>query len=46
MLVKADTREPVMFGIVLALLLGYRLLNKYLPRWTERRPARAQASRV
>jgi sulfoxide reductase heme-binding subunit YedZ len=45
MLVKADTREPILFGLVLALLLGYRLLNKYLPRWTERMPARAQSSR-
>jgi sulfoxide reductase heme-binding subunit YedZ len=45
MLVKADTREPILFGLVLALLLGYRLLNKYLPRWTERVPARAQSSR-
>jgi sulfoxide reductase heme-binding subunit YedZ len=46
MLVKADTREPVMFGLALALLLGYRLLNKYLPRWTERTPARAHSSRA
>ena len=45
MLVKADTREPVMFGLALALLLSYRLANKYLPRWTERKPVRAQTSR-
>jgi DMSO/TMAO reductase YedYZ heme-binding membrane subunit len=45
MLVKADTREPLMFGLVLALLLGYRLANKYLPQWTQRTPARAQSSR-
>ncbi|HXG92944.1 MAG TPA: protein-methionine-sulfoxide reductase heme-binding subunit MsrQ [Blastocatellia bacterium] len=43
MLVKADTREPVAFGIALALLLGYRIVNKYFPRWTQRQPARAQA---
>jgi methionine sulfoxide reductase heme-binding subunit len=43
MLVKADTREPLLFGLALALLLGYRLINKYLPRRTERAPARAQA---
>ncbi|HKP85306.1 MAG TPA: protein-methionine-sulfoxide reductase heme-binding subunit MsrQ [Blastocatellia bacterium] len=43
MLVKADTREPVMFGVALALLLAYRILNKYLPRYTERPPARAHA---
>lgn len=45
MLVKADTREPLMFGFVLVLLLSYRLINKYLPRWTERLPARAHSSR-
>ena len=43
MLVKADTRQPLMFGLVLVVLLGYRLLNKFLPRLTERTPARAQA---
>jgi sulfoxide reductase heme-binding subunit YedZ len=41
MLVKADTREPLAFGLVLALLLAYRLLNKLVPAWTERTPARA-----
>jgi sulfoxide reductase heme-binding subunit YedZ len=45
MLVKADTRDPLLFGLALALLLGYRLVNKYLPRWTERMPARARAVR-
>jgi sulfoxide reductase heme-binding subunit YedZ len=30
-LVKADTREPIVFGVVLALLLLYRLLSKYVP---------------
>jgi sulfoxide reductase heme-binding subunit YedZ len=45
MLVKADTREPILFGVVLALLLGYRLINKSLPRYTQRMPARAQSSR-
>lgn len=43
MLVKADTREPILFGAVLALVLAYRIANKYLPRYTERTPARAQA---
>jgi sulfoxide reductase heme-binding subunit YedZ len=43
MLVKADTREPLMFAAALGLLLGYRVLNKYLPGWTQRTPARAQA---
>jgi sulfoxide reductase heme-binding subunit YedZ len=43
MLVKADTREPLMFGAALALLLIYRMLNKLLPRYTERSPARPQA---
>jgi sulfoxide reductase heme-binding subunit YedZ len=43
MLVKADTREPVLFGIALLVLLGYRLLNRYLPEATERRPARSKS---
>lgn len=42
MLVKADTREPILFGVVVAVLLGYRVLNKYLPHMTERTPSRAQ----
>jgi len=41
MLVKADTREPVLFGIAVAAVLGYRILNKFMPRLTERKPARA-----
>lgn len=35
MLVKADTRKPLLFGVILALLLGYRLLasrQKQQPR--------------
>lgn len=40
LLVKADTRIPVSFGIVLALLLGYRILNKFFPSATQRIPAR------
>ena len=39
MLVKADTREPLMFAAALVLLLIYRILNKYLPRYTQRAPA-------
>jgi sulfoxide reductase heme-binding subunit YedZ len=31
LLVKADTRQPLAFAAVVALLLGYRLINKYLP---------------
>jgi len=30
-LVKADTREPIIFGVVIALLLLYRPLSKYIP---------------
>jgi sulfoxide reductase heme-binding subunit YedZ len=41
MLVKADTREPIMFGIAVTAVLGYRILNKFMPRLTERKPARA-----
>lgn len=40
MLVKADTREPILFGVALALLLAYRILNRYLPRYTQRTPPR------
>jgi sulfoxide reductase heme-binding subunit YedZ len=41
LLVKADTRLPLAFAGVLAAFLGYRVLNKALPRFTERAPARA-----
>src|SRR5215831_14251903 len=40
LLVKADTRIPVCFGIAIAILLGYRLLNRFFPSWTQRIPAR------
>lgn len=40
LLVKADTRKPVAFGVVLGVLVGYRLLNHFFPRLTERRPSR------
>jgi sulfoxide reductase heme-binding subunit YedZ len=43
MLVKADTREPIAFGLVLGLLLIYRVANRIFPRLTERNPARAPA---
>jgi methionine sulfoxide reductase heme-binding subunit len=43
MLVKADTREPVAFGFVLAALLIYRVVNKFFPRATEKSHARARA---
>lgn len=36
MLVKADTRIPAGFAAVLALLLGYRVLNRWFPAYTER----------
>ncbi len=41
LLVKADTRPPLAFAAALAVLLGYRVLNRFLPRYTERKPARA-----
>ena len=41
MLVKADTRLPLAFAGVLAVLLGYRILNKVWPGYTERKPLRA-----
>ena len=43
MLVKADTRLPVTFGVVLAILLLYRLINKHMPHLTERPPIRTEA---
>ena len=42
MLVKADTREPILFGVAVAALLSYRLLNKFLPHLTQRTASRAQ----
>jgi sulfoxide reductase heme-binding subunit YedZ len=42
MLVKADTREPLLFGLVLVILLAFRIANKYLPEVTERRPAKSR----
>lgn len=43
LLVKADVRIPLAFGVVLAVLLGYRVLNKFFPQWTQRKPARSSA---
>lgn len=40
LLVKADTRIPLAFGAVLAILFGYRLLNKFFPSYTQRKPHR------
>ncbi len=40
LLVKADTRIPLAFGWTLLFLLGYRVLNRYLPELTEKRPGR------
>jgi sulfoxide reductase heme-binding subunit YedZ len=40
LLVKADTSIPVAFAIVLALLLAYRIANRYFPTPTQRIPAR------
>jgi sulfoxide reductase heme-binding subunit YedZ len=45
LLVKADTRIPIGFGIAIAILLGYRLLNKFFPSWTQRIPAKSIASK-
>jgi sulfoxide reductase heme-binding subunit YedZ len=46
MLVKADTREPLLFAAALTLLLLYRVVNKYLPRYTERKPVRPPSRRA
>ena len=45
LLVKADTRIPITFAIVLAIFLGYRALNKYFPSITERAPVRRSVAR-
>ena len=45
LLVKADTRKPIAFGVVLVLLLGYRLLNRFYPSLTERRPSKPSMAR-
>ena len=42
MLVKADTREPILFGVAVAVVMLYRILNKFFPKWTQRTPSRAQ----
>jgi sulfoxide reductase heme-binding subunit YedZ len=42
LLIKADTKIPLTFAAVLSLLLGYRLLNKFNPRLTERTPTRTK----
>jgi methionine sulfoxide reductase heme-binding subunit len=42
-LVKADITKPLAFAIVLGMLLAYRVANKYLPDWTQRKPARVAA---
>jgi methionine sulfoxide reductase heme-binding subunit len=39
--VKTDTRIPLIFGALLGVLLLYRLVNKYAPHLTQRKPARA-----
>ena len=41
---KTDVRVPLIFGVVLAVFLLYRVVNKYLPGMTERRPARAPSN--
>lgn len=41
LLVKADVRIPLGFGIVLGLLLCYRIINKFFPSYTQRSTRRA-----
>lgn len=43
LLVKADLTKPAAFGVALAVLLLYRIVNKYFPRLTERKPVRARS---
>jgi sulfoxide reductase heme-binding subunit YedZ len=42
MLVKADTREPILFGVVVGMLLAFRLLNRVVPHLTQRNASRRQ----
>jgi DMSO/TMAO reductase YedYZ heme-binding membrane subunit len=42
LLVKADIRKPLAFGVTLALLLAFRIANRYFPAWTERPLARSK----
>ena len=44
MLVKADTRLPWAFAGALGVFLAYRVLNRLLPQFTERKPARKPAA--
>jgi methionine sulfoxide reductase heme-binding subunit len=44
-LVKADTREPIIFGVVLALLLLYRPLGKYIPGFGQQARSAERPSR-
>ncbi len=43
LLVKIDVRLPLIFAAVLAVLLAYRVLNKFFPSTTEQRPKRQSA---
>jgi sulfoxide reductase heme-binding subunit YedZ len=40
LLVKADTRLPLAFAGALSVFLAYRILNHFLPQYTERKPVR------
>ena len=42
MLVKADHRLPLAFAGALGVLLAYRVLNSYLPGYTEHKPVRTR----
>lgn len=44
-LVKADIRIPIAFGIVLAVFLLYRVVDKYFPQYVERAKPRAKPVR-
>jgi hypothetical protein len=45
MLVKADTREPILFSVVVAVLLSYPLVNKF-PQLTQRTPRAQRVNRL
>ena len=44
MLVKADTRQPIAFALVLATLLGYRVAARFKKRRAERKPVKSIAA--
>jgi methionine sulfoxide reductase heme-binding subunit len=45
LLVKADTRMPIVFAVTLALLLGFRLVRKFIPLFKSRAQAHSTVAK-